>query len=110
VVLRAPGIDVTDVVDVSATLDRKIAAACAHRTMMLNFLNQLRLQARTGGWRIPPVDDALEAGDVTEMLSLLLRAGGERLGQHYGVGAAEEFRVVVFGGLGGVLDALGERL
>jgi LmbE family N-acetylglucosaminyl deacetylase len=103
-------IDVTDVVDVTATLDRKIAAACGHRTMMLNFLNQLRLQARTGGWRIPPVDAALESGDVTEVLPLMLRAGGERLGQRYGVGAAEEFRVVVFGGMEGLLDALGERV
>jgi LmbE family N-acetylglucosaminyl deacetylase len=103
-------IDVTDVVDVTATLDRKIAAACGHRTMMLNFLNQLRLQAHTGGWQIPAVDEALEAGDVTEVLSLMLRAGGERLGQRYGVGAAEEFRVVVFGGMEGLLDALGERV
>jgi N-acetylglucosamine malate deacetylase 1 len=101
-------IDVTDVVDITATLDRKIAAACGHRTMMLNFLNQLRLQAHTGGWRIPAVDEALEAGDVTEVLSLMLRAGGERLGQRYGVGAAEEFRVVVFGGMEGLLDTLGE--
>jgi hypothetical protein len=103
-------IDVTDVVDVTATLDRKIAAACGHRTMMLNFLNQLRLQAHTGGWQIPAVDEALESGDVTEVLSLMLRAGGERLGQRYGVGAAEEFRVVVFGGMEGLLDALGERV
>ncbi len=103
-------IDVTDVVDVTATLDRKIAAACSHRTMMLNFLNQLRLQAHTGGWRIPSVDEAIEAGDVTGVLSLMLRAGAERLGQRYGVGAAEEFRVVVFGGMDGLLESLGERL
>jgi LmbE family N-acetylglucosaminyl deacetylase len=102
-------VDVTDVVDVTATLDRKIAAACGHRTMMLNFLNQLRLQAHTGGWRIPAVDEAIEAGNVTDVLSLMLRAGGERLGRRYGVGAAEEFRVVVFGGMEGLLDTLGER-
>lgn len=102
-------IEVTDVVDVSATLDRKIAAACCHRTMMLNFFNQLRLQADTGGWRIPALDDALDAGDVTEVLPLMLRAGSERLGERYGVGAAEEFRVIIFGGMHGLLDTLGER-
>ncbi|HSP28901.1 MAG TPA: PIG-L family deacetylase [Ilumatobacteraceae bacterium] len=102
-------IEVTDVVDISATLERKIAAACCHRTMMLNFFNQLRLQAHTGGWRIPMVDDALDAGDVTEALSLMLRASNERLGERYGVGAAEEFRVVTFGGMHGLLDTLGER-
>ena len=103
-------IEVTDVVDVSATLDRKIAAACCHRTMMLNFFNQLRLQAKTGGWRIPAVDDALGAGEVGEVLERMLRAGGEQLGERYGVGAAEEFRVVSFGGMQGLLDTLGERL
>ncbi len=103
-------IEVTDVVDISASVDRKIAAACCHRTMMLNFFNQLRLQAHTGGWRIPAVDDALDAGDVTEALSLMLRAGSERLGERYGLGAVEEFRVVTFGGMHGLLDALGERL
>lgn len=102
-------IEVTDVVDISATLDRKITAACCHRTMMLNFFNQLRLQAHTGGWRIPTVDDALDTGHVVEVLSLMLRTGGERLGETYGIGAAEEFRVVTFGGLHGLLDLLGER-
>ncbi len=103
-------IDVTDAVDIAATLDRKVAAGCCHRTMMLNFFNQLRLQADTGGWRLPSVDDALAVGDVAEVLPLLLRAGSERLGAKYGVAAAEEFRVVTFGGMQGLLDALGERI
>ncbi len=103
-------IDVTDVVDIGATLDRKIAAACCHRTMMLNFFNQLRLQARTGGWRIPAIEDALAAGDVADVLPLMLRSSSESLGAKYGVAAAEEFRVVTFGGMQGLLDALGERL
>ena len=102
-------IDVTDVVDISATLDRKIEAACCHRTMMLNFFNQLRLQAHTGGWTIPAIDDALAAGSVEELLPLLLRSASERLGAEYGLGAAEEFRVVTFGGMQGLLDAFGER-
>lgn len=103
-------IDVTDVVDTTTTLDRRIAAACCHRTMMLNFFNQLQLQAATGGWRLPRVDDALAAGDVAEVLPLMLRAGSEGLGAKYGVGAAEEFRVVTFGGMHGLLDAFGERI
>ena len=101
--------DVTDVVDISATLDRKIEAGCCHRTMMLNFFNQLRLQAETGGWTIPPVDAALAAGSVDELLPLLLRSASERLGVEYGLGAAEEFRVVTFGGMQGLLDAYGQR-
>jgi LmbE family N-acetylglucosaminyl deacetylase len=103
-------IEVTDVIDISTTLERKIAAACCHRTMMLNFFNQLRLQAATGGWRVPSIDQALGLGDVAAVLPMLLRAGSERLGSTYGVGAAEEFRIVTFGGLQGLLDAFGERL
>ena len=102
-------IDVTGVVDISATLDRKIEAACCHRTMMLNFVNQLRLQAHTGGWTLPAVDDALDAGSIEELLPLLLRSASEGLGAKYGLGAAEEFRVVTFGGMQGLLDAFGQR-
>jgi LmbE family N-acetylglucosaminyl deacetylase len=101
--------DVTDVVDISATLDRKVAAGCSHRTMMLNFFNQLRLQAHTGGWSLPAIDDALAAGTVDDVLPRLLRDGSERLGATYGLGAAEEFRVVTFGGMEGLLGALGTR-
>jgi len=103
-------VDVTDVVDITATLDRKVAAGCCHRTMMLNFFNQLRMQAETGGWRLPPVENALAAGDVADVLQRLLRAGSEGVGTRYGVAAAEEFRVVTFGGMQGLLDALGERI
>lgn len=102
-------IDVTDVVDISSTLDRKVEAGCCHRTMMLNFFNQLRLQADTGGWTIPAVDDALAAGSVDDLLPQLLRSAAERLGAAHGLGAAEEFRVVTFGGMEGLLDAWGRR-
>jgi hypothetical protein len=103
-------VDVTDVVDISATLDRKVAAGCCHRTMMLNFFNQLRLQADTGGWRVPELDAALAAGEVGELLPRMLRAGSEAVGERYCIGAAEEFRVVTFGGMRGLLDTLGERI
>ena len=103
-------VDVTDVVDITTTLDRKVAAGCCHRTMMLNFFNQLRMQAETGGWRLLQVDEALADGDVAHVLPQLLRAGSEGVGAKYGVAAAEEFRVVTFGGMQGLLDALGERI
>lgn len=100
---------VTDVVDISDVLDRKVDAACAHRTMMLNFLNQLRLQARTGGWRLDAVDDALRGHDPRPVLEPLLRAGAARTGDRHGLEAAEEFRVVRFGGMHQMLERLGTR-
>jgi LmbE family N-acetylglucosaminyl deacetylase len=102
-------VDVTDVVDVSAQLDRKVAAGCCHRTMMLNFFNQLRLQARTGGWDIPMINDALYSGSIDDVLPRLLRAATERVGAAHGLAAAEEFRVVRFGGLTELLEAVGTR-
>lgn len=101
---------VTDVIDISDTLDRKIEAACAHRTMMLNFLNQLRLQARTGGWRVEAIEQALASGDPSAVLRQLVRAGSERVGARYGIAAAEEFRVVRFGGMSALLDLMGTPL
>lgn len=100
---------VTDVVDIGDVLDRKVDAACTHRTMMLNFLNQLRLQARTGGWGLGAVDDALRVRDPRPVLEPMLRAGAARIGDRHGLEAAEEFRVVRFGGMEQMLERLGTR-
>ncbi len=102
--------DVTDVVDISATLDRKVEAACCHRTMLANYANQLRLQARTGGWRLPAAEDVLSTGDVRPLMEPLLRASAQRTGARHGLEAAEEFRVVTFGGIEELLHHWGEPL
>ena len=102
-------VEVTHVVDITATLERKVAAASAHRTMMTNYANQLRLQAATGGWELPLVDEVLASGDVGRLLDPLLRAGAARTGTTHGLTAAEEFRVVTFGGLTPLLERFGRR-
>ncbi len=103
-------VEVTDVVDVSAVIDRKVAAACAHQTMMRNFFHQLQMQAATGGWEIPMVDDCLDAHDVAPLLGRLVRAGTARTGERHGLPFAEEFRVVTFGGMEAMLHQLGRRI
>ena len=105
--------DVTDVVDITATLERKVAAARCHRTPMRNFVHQLRLQARTGGWSVPILDDAFESEDldaVGSFVEKLVRGGAARTGETHNLGAAEEFRVVRFGGLTALLDRYGIKL
>lgn len=102
--------EVTDVVDVSAVIERKVAAACAHQTMMRNFFHQLQMQAATGGWEIPIVDECLADGDVTPLLGRLVSAGTARTGERHGLAYAEEFRVVTFGGLEALLHQLGRRI
>jgi LmbE family N-acetylglucosaminyl deacetylase len=101
--------DVTDVIDISDTIDRKVEAACAHRTMMGNFAGQLRMQARTGGWDLPIADDVLATGDVRPLVEPLVRAGAARVGAAHGVAAGEEFRIVTFGGLEPLLERFGVR-
>ncbi len=102
-------VEVTDVVDIAQTLSRKIAAAACHDLMLRNFVNQLRLQARTGGWRIPMLDSAQD-GDLHDLVAMLLTRSSQSIGKHYGIIAAEEFRVVRFGGLEPFLENFGERV
>ncbi len=102
-------VGVTDVVDISSTLHRKIEAACQHTTMMTNFANQLCLQASTGGWDLPLAASVVATGDIRPMMELLVTAGAAATGAAHGLGAAEEFRVVTFGGLSGYLEHLGVR-
>lgn len=102
-------VDPTHVVDISATLERKVAAACEHVTMMTNFANQLVLQADSGGWDLPVASAVVASGDVRPLMDPLVRAGAAIAGDRHGVAAGEEFRVVTFGGMGLLLDRFGER-
>ena len=104
-----PPARVTDVVDVTATMDRVVDAALCHELPLRNLVHQLRLQARTGGWRIPVLDDAQD-GDLRPVVDHLLRSRAAETGAPWELGAAEAFRVVRFGGMLPLLDVLGERL
>ncbi len=100
-------VDPTHVVDISATLDRKVDAACEHVTMLTNFAHQLVLQADTGGWDLPLAAEVVSTGDVRPLIEPLLRAGASRTGITHGVTAGEEFRIVTFGGMGALLERFG---
>ena len=104
-----PPARVTDVVDVSSTLDRAVDAAMCHELPLRNLVHQLRLQARTGGWRIPALDEAQD-GDLAPVVGHLLRSRAAETGEPWGLEAAEVFRVVRFGGLLPLLEVLGERI
>ena len=100
----------TDAIDISAVLDRKIEAALCHQTMLRNFVNQVRMQARTGGWALDRLDGIAGGGDLRPFMDELIRGGARQVGQRHGLAAAEEFRVVRFGGLEGLLKRHGRRL
>jgi LmbE family N-acetylglucosaminyl deacetylase len=91
--------DINCVVDISDVIEQRIDALAAHVEMMRNTLNQLRLQARTWGRYVPLLDQAIESGDLREMLSVRVRARARRWGEQYGLAYAEVYRVDRFGGL-----------
>ena len=102
-------VDVTDVIDTASTLEGKIKAALCHQTMLRNFVNQLRMQAATGGWDIEMLDHIAQGGELEPFIDMFLRGAAKAVGRKYGLEAAEEFRVVRFGGLESLLQRFGRR-
>ncbi|MDH3294733.1 MAG: PIG-L family deacetylase [Acidimicrobiia bacterium] len=90
--------EVTDVVDVSAVIERKVEAVLCHHTAMVNYMHQLILQARTAGLRVPVLENA-RAGALRPVLEPFVAEGARRVGRRHGLDMAEEFRVVRLGGL-----------
>ena len=87
--------EVTDAVDVSRTLQRKLQATLVHRTPLRNIVHQLRLQARTAGYRLQSLEDA-QRGDFSQLVENFIGVPARAKGERYGVTAVEEFRVVRF--------------
>ncbi len=100
---------VTTIIDIASVLERKIEAALCHQTMLRNYANQLRLQASTGGWNLGMLDEIARGGDLRPLMEMLIRGAAREAGQRNGLEAAEEFRVVRFGGLEGLLARRGRR-
>lgn len=101
-------VEVTDVVDIATTLERKIEAALCHEAALRNLVHQLRLQARTGGWDVPALE-AAQHGDLRPLVESMLHSDARSIGARHGLDAAEEFRVVRFGGLIPWLERSGNR-
>lgn len=91
-------VEVTDVIDVSAVIDRKVEAVLCHHAAMVNYMQQLILQARTAGLRVPLLEQA-RAGDLRPVVEPLVLEGARRVGERHGLAMAEEFRVVRLGGM-----------
>jgi LmbE family N-acetylglucosaminyl deacetylase len=100
---------VTDVVDIAPVLGRKLEAALCHQVMLRNYVNQLRLQARTGGWKLPMLDAIADGEDLSAFLEMLVRGGAREVGRRHNLALAEEFRVVRFGGMEALLGQYGRR-
>lgn len=85
------------VVDIASQLETKIAAAAANVEMIRNTLNQMRLQLRTAGRSYPPLDEAIDSGNVQPFLRVWLERRASHWGSLYGLQFAEVYRVDRFG-------------
>ncbi len=56
------------------------------------------------------LDDIAAGADLDGFMAMLVRGGARQVGERYGLTAAEEFRVVRFGGLEALLTQYGRRL
>jgi hypothetical protein len=73
-------------------------------------LHQQTLQARTGGWRLPLVEEALTSGNYRELFDSIIRDRALSVGAMNDLEMAEQFRVVRFGGSIEMLEKFGERM
>lgn len=106
-----PGVvDPTHHVDITAVIEHKLTAALCHRVKLAGFVEQLALQARTGGHQLRILDEIQAGGSVRPLIETLLKAHGATVGKRAGVEFAEEFRIVTFGGLGALIEWFGRPL
>jgi LmbE family N-acetylglucosaminyl deacetylase len=85
--------------DITATIERKIDATCAHDEMVRNTLHQLQLQLRTWGRRVPSIDESIQ-GDLRPFVARQLRSDAQATARDFGLGEermAEAFRLNRFG-------------
>jgi LmbE family N-acetylglucosaminyl deacetylase len=103
----------THVEDVTDTIETKIAALSAHRTMMIHMLNQQRLKLQTWGRRIPLVEECISEGDPTPFLSGGLRRQAEAVARAFEMEEGrlgEAYRLERFGGLEGLFQSMSEPI
>jgi hypothetical protein len=99
-------------VDITNTLDKKIAAMCAHKTMVPNIVQQSVLQLKTWGKRVPLLDAAM-AGDIEPLITQVFTAQAEAAAAAAGLPQeikAEPFRLVRFGDMEDLFQAMAEPI
>ena len=71
-------VQVTEVIDIAPVLERKLEASLCHQTMLRNYVNQVRMQAKTGGWTLP-VLDAVASGTTWRLRKSFASCGSAAL-------------------------------
>ena len=100
------------VVDVTDFMEQNIEALCAHRTMMRNTVNQMRLQVQTWGRSNASLEHAVEV-DLRPILSQFLQSRAQGIADRFSLGEGrlgEVFRYLRFGDLEPMIQATSEIL
>jgi LmbE family N-acetylglucosaminyl deacetylase len=98
--------------DVTAYMEQKAAALCAHREMMRNTLNQYRLQLKTWGRRMAWLEDSMQ-GDLRPLIALAMQEQANAVAEEFGLGPGrmgEAFRLARFGDFEPLFQAFSEPL
>lgn len=104
--------EITHAEDITDHLEQKIAALCAHRTMMQNTFNQYRLQLKTWGRRVPLLDNSIQ-GDLRPLLTLAMQMQANTVAEQFNLGQGklgEAFRLERFGEFEALFQTLSEPL
>lgn len=104
---------VTHVEEISATIERKIKALCAHREMMRNTINQYRLQLKTWGKQVPWLEQSMQ-GDLQPLLGMFIREQAKAVAVQAGWDSetclGEAFRMVRFGDMEPLFQSMAEPI
>jgi LmbE family N-acetylglucosaminyl deacetylase len=90
--------DVNKTVDISAYIDRKIDALCAHECQMEMTVMELQVQLAASGLDIPVLANA-DPKDYRPVLDAQIKAWAASVGRRAGFEYGEEFRRARFGGV-----------
>jgi len=90
--------EVNHIVDITDTIETKIEAVCAHKTMMINMMHTIKAKLAANGLRIPVLDDISET-TMRALVDLFIREIAAAVGDGIGVEYAEPFRLNRFGEL-----------
>jgi LmbE family N-acetylglucosaminyl deacetylase len=84
---------VNRVVDVSATIDRKMTAIRANKTMLGNMVRQARDELAARKLKLPELEGD-EGSAIRAFADIRFRAAAERRGREHGLNFAEQFHYI----------------
>ena len=90
--------EVNHIVDITNTIDAKIEAVCAHKTMMNNMMHTIKAKLAANGLRIPVLDE-IDGETMRALVDQFMRQSAAAVGEEIGVKYAEAFRLNRFGEL-----------